>query len=539
MLSIRTAFFGATVLPAVLFAQANPSSKAPLQTQLKASASAANGAGTVAPPRVGPAKGTVVVVGGGSMGPEIYNAFIQAAGGPDALIVTVPNAGGADSYPQDGPSTRGWKQYGVTNVYTLFTKDRKVADTDSFVAILRKAGGVWFEGGRQFHLVDAYAGTKTEAAFNDVLARGGVVGGSSAGASILGDFLVRGAPSNNNFIMDHPSYQKGFAYLRNVGIDQHVVARERLADLADSIIPRYPKLLAISEDEGTAWVVRGDTGTIVGRNKAFVYNGNDATDAGKPLLTLYPGDTYDLGARKIMRRASAVSPVPASLIASLFTKFNDSASGGATVLVAMNGNVFVDQSFGIAAQPKYMPTTTVPQFSTGEISAVFTAICAQVPEPAGRGRGGALPDSGAAAPPAGRGGAPAPPQTAFQRCVAQRVSAPIGMHKTVATDTGDVMSNVDELYRLSLGLENRRTYVSAPNPDPLAAPATIDYAKGWRADTFKGAARLAAYGTSDGKRNAFLRFPDRHATIIVLTNDASFDARGAAEKIAERLLTGR
>src|SRR5581483_2347091 len=113
-----------------------------------------------------------------------------------------------------------------------------------------------FEGGRQFHLVDSYGGTKTEAAFNDVLARGGVIAGSSAGASILGDFMVRGAPSNNNFIMDYPGYENAFAYLKGVGIDQHVVARERLADLADSIIPKFPQLLGISEDEGTAWVVR-------------------------------------------------------------------------------------------------------------------------------------------------------------------------------------------------------------------------------------------------------------------------------------------
>ena len=43
---------------------------------------------------VGPAHGTVIVVGGGAMGPEIYSRFIQAAGGPDALIIDVPNAGG-------------------------------------------------------------------------------------------------------------------------------------------------------------------------------------------------------------------------------------------------------------------------------------------------------------------------------------------------------------------------------------------------------------------------------------------------------------
>ena len=66
-----------------------------------------------------------------------------------------------------------WRQAGAKNIYVLHTVDRKLADSDSFVAILKKAGGVWFEGGRQFHLVDSYAGTKTEQAFNDVLARGG------------------------------------------------------------------------------------------------------------------------------------------------------------------------------------------------------------------------------------------------------------------------------------------------------------------------------------------------------------------------------
>ena len=126
-----------------------------------------------------------------------------------------------------------------------------------------------------------YGGTKTEREIMALLERGGVVGGSSAGASILGDFMVRGAPSNDNMIMDYPGYERAFGYLRNVGIDQHVVARSRLPDLADSIIPRYPNLLGISEDEGTAWVIRGDTARIIGRNKAFVYNGKDATDPGQ------------------------------------------------------------------------------------------------------------------------------------------------------------------------------------------------------------------------------------------------------------------
>ncbi|MEP7343744.1 MAG: cyanophycinase [Gemmatimonadaceae bacterium] len=517
MSTLRKAIVSIAIVPVALLAQAGGRASATL--------------------KVGPAQGTVIVVGGGSMGPEIYNAFITAAGGPDALIINVPNAGGADSYPQDRPSLRGWKQAGAKNIYTLFTKDRKVADTDTFTAILKNAGGVWFEGGRQFRLVDAYAGTKTEAAFNEVLARGGVIGGSSAGATILGDFLVRGAPSNDNSIMHYPGYEKGFSYLRGVGIDQHVVARERLPDLADSIITKFPQLLGISEDEGTAWIVRGDTATIVGRNKAFVYNGKDATDAGKPFLTLYPGDVYDMGARRVMHRAADESPVTPAFVRSMFKKYDTPSSGGATVLVAQNGKVFVDQSFGIRAQPRYMPTTTVPQFSLGGITGVFKSICSQLLEPAARDQGNPAPDSGATG--AGRGGAPAPPMTPFQRCVAQRASMPVGMHKTRATEAGDVLSNVDELYRLALGLENPHTYTRSVSADSSAERESIDYVKGWQADTYKGATRYSAFGTAAGKRSAFVRIPEQRATIIILTNDETADARGMADRIVEKLLGGK
>src|SRR5262249_48272064 len=158
--------------------------------------------------------------------------------------------------------------------------------------------------------------------------------------------------------MDSPKYEKGFGFLRNVGIDQHVVARERLPDLADSIMPKYPNLLAISEDEGTAWVVTGDTATIVGRNKAFVYGGKEATDPGSPFLTLHPGDRYNMATRHVIRRASDGASVNNGFVDPLFAKYTTASGGDATVLVAQNGSVFVNKSYGIAAQPKYMPTTT-------------------------------------------------------------------------------------------------------------------------------------------------------------------------------------
>jgi len=61
-----------------------------------------------------------------------------------------------------------------------------------FVAPLQNANAVWFGGGRQWRLVDSYKNTKTEIMIGKVLERGGVVGGSSAGATIQGSYLARG-----------------------------------------------------------------------------------------------------------------------------------------------------------------------------------------------------------------------------------------------------------------------------------------------------------------------------------------------------------
>jgi cyanophycinase len=497
----------------------------------------------------------VLVVGGGSLGPEVLGRFIELAGGPDALIVDIPTAGGDTVYPPDWSGTRSLRAAGAKHVVVLHTIDRKLADSDSFAAVLAKAGGVWFEGGRQWHLVDSYAGTKTEKAFHDVLARGGVVGGSSAGASILGSYLVRGAREGNTIIMA-PGYENGFGFLRGVGIDQHVVARERLADLADSLMSKHPELLGISEDEGTAWLVRGDTAEIIGRNKAFVYGGHDAADSGRPFLTLYPGDRYDLGGRRVLRRASDESPVSSSFIDSLFAQVTPARASAATVLVAENGRVLVDRSFGIPPQAHYMPTTTVPNFPLGGLSASFDATAAlltaldgklSLDEPIASGATMSVREYLAGAPTwadSGRKLAALVTQrsgTPFVQFVTRRLFTPIGAHKTKVDSEGRLESSVDELYRWELGLEHNPDFVAdtMTSTDGSAdVRQTLIRGAGWHADSYRGTARYTAYGTPSGGRNAFVRLPERKAAIIILTDSDSVDAKRLADAIADRLLSG-
>jgi hypothetical protein len=67
-----------------------------------------------------------------------------------------------------------------------------------------------------------------------IVVRGGVVGGGSAGATIQGSYLVRGARAGNSIMM-FPGHETGFGLLPHSAIDQHVDTHHRESDL-DQVI---------------------------------------------------------------------------------------------------------------------------------------------------------------------------------------------------------------------------------------------------------------------------------------------------------------
>ncbi len=231
------------------------------------------------PPEYGPATGTLVIAGGGGMdGTGIIEKFIQLAGGPEKKFIIVPTAGGNKN--QDGTvrvyqedlAIATWLTRGLKNVKMLHTHDPKRADTEDFVKDLKDADAVWFSGGRQWNIVDSYMNTRTLGEFQKVLGRGGVIGGSSAGATIQGEYLVRGAIAGPEVIMTpEPEHEKGFAFLRRSAIDQHINARNRWDDLIP-VIQKYPNLLGIGLSEGTAIIVTGDRFEVMGKWKVAIHD---------------------------------------------------------------------------------------------------------------------------------------------------------------------------------------------------------------------------------------------------------------------------
>ncbi len=261
-----------------------------------------------APPEYGALNGALVIMGGGSTnGTNIMERFIELGGGAEnGKFVIVPTAGGnrdADGklieYKEED-ILRSWAARGLKHVRMLHTADPKKADTDAFVAPLLDATAVWFNGGRQWNIVDSYANTRTYREFHSVLERGGVIGGSSAGATIQGQYLVRGDTSGPNVMMtEEPDHQNGFAFLKKSAIDQHINTRNRWDDLIP-VIETHPALLGIGLSEGTAIVVIGDTFEVMGKWKVAVHDNTRLYQPWeKPYYVLSPGDVYNMKTRSI------------------------------------------------------------------------------------------------------------------------------------------------------------------------------------------------------------------------------------------------
>jgi cyanophycinase len=268
--------------------------------------SPAGGGFTLEAQEVGPANGSLVVVGGALRDTTIVRRFLDLAGGAHRPIVVIPTAGGGDDYDEFWPGLGMFHRMGATNVTVLHTYDRAEADTEAFAEPLKSAAGVWFGGGRQWRLADSYLDTRVHQELWNLLDRGGVIGGSSAGASIQGSYMPRGDSETNTIMMgDHTV---GLGFLKGVGVDQHLLMRNRQFDMVE-VIQAHPELLGIGLDENTAIVVSGDDFQVMGQGYVAIYDANATLDSGGLFYFLAPGDRFNMGTRQASRPAQRPQPL--------------------------------------------------------------------------------------------------------------------------------------------------------------------------------------------------------------------------------------
>jgi cyanophycinase len=249
-------------------------------------------------------KGKLIIIGGGSIPDSLFSFFANYMGGKDQPIVYIPTATTDEEYIQKGEHLIKFSSRGFTNLSTIHTRNKKEADDPKNIALMRNAKGLYFGGGDQQLIANAYAGTKLYDEFIALLNRGGVIMGTSAGATIMGSLMVGGDARDD--ISKKYAFNPAFSFMTNTALDQHVLARNRQFDLIP-VIEHYPGTLGIGMDESTAIIVEAGQFKVWGNSYAMLYDPKDWAEQKKkwgavlkPFKMMASGSSFNFVTREII-----------------------------------------------------------------------------------------------------------------------------------------------------------------------------------------------------------------------------------------------
>jgi cyanophycinase len=216
--------------------------------------------------------GSLIISGGGRLPPEIRQRFVELAGSTSARIVVIP-AFAADEQ-QQAALRDVWRPFGVTIVRVLQADTREHADRPEFAEPIKTATGAWLSGGQQEWLAARYADSRVESELQALVKRGGVIGGSSAGAAVMSKVMIEQG-------LDTAVLKTGLDLLPNAVIDQHFLKRSRLNRLL-RVLEDRPELIGFGIDEGTALVVQLSKGRLGVLGDSYVMVCVPRTEKGEP-----------------------------------------------------------------------------------------------------------------------------------------------------------------------------------------------------------------------------------------------------------------
>lgn len=223
-----------------------------------------------------PGTGTLVLIGGActpdGMAIRAFTDAVALVGGPIVGITaaSADPAGSAKLWLAD------FATIGVTDIH-FPPVSRTDARVDRDVAArIDEAAGIFLGGGDQVKLVATLSGTQTCAAMKRLFRRGGVIGGTSAGAAAMSALTMAGGEIDTEGNLVEQYIGPGFGLLGHEAIiDTHFSQRRRLQRLF-VVIGGNPQLLGLGLDENTALVVRGDVGEVVGAGGVTFVDGRDS-----------------------------------------------------------------------------------------------------------------------------------------------------------------------------------------------------------------------------------------------------------------------
>lgn len=199
---------------------------------------------------------------------------------------------------------------GVTDLVELYVNQRDETRSAQARETLAEAAGVFFTGGDQLRISSQIGDTPVEEMVRMIHRRGGVIAGTSAGASVMSEtMLVRGSSAESHRIGDL-NMAPGLGLIADVIIDQHFAERGRIGRLLGAVA-QNPRVLGIGIDEDTAAIVENGRFEVIGSGAVYVIDGADITHSnvaearreeslsmfGVRLHVIAAGDRFDLTRR--------------------------------------------------------------------------------------------------------------------------------------------------------------------------------------------------------------------------------------------------
>ncbi len=200
---------------------------------------------------------------------------------------------------------------GVGELVDFYVEERDQTKDPEMQRIFEDAAGVFFTGGDQLRISSQIGDTPIERAVRKIHRRGGVIAGTSAGASVMSDTMLVRSEGQASYRIGELAMAPGLGLIRDVVIDQHFAERGRFGRLLGAVA-HNPRMLGLGIDEDTALVVEGRDAQIIGSGAVYVMDGegvshsNIAEARADHALSMYDvrvhvlssGDRFDLRKRR-------------------------------------------------------------------------------------------------------------------------------------------------------------------------------------------------------------------------------------------------
>src|SRR5262247_3867037 len=216
---------------------------------------------------------------------------------------------------------------GVKHIKHLGMNHREESSKDPRLGMLADATAVFFTGGDQLRITTRLGGTPLSERIEEIYRQGGIIAGTSAGATALGEMMLVGSPAEGVCKLRDVRMTPGLGLAKNMIIDQHFSERGRIRRLL-AAVAENPRMLGIGVDEDTAVVIEGDgTFHALGSGAVYVVDGHDLSHTnfseasfsramsvfGVKLHVLSSGDSFDLSSRHPAHARADVENLEAEL----------------------------------------------------------------------------------------------------------------------------------------------------------------------------------------------------------------------------------